>query len=84
VTEDGGRGPKDLKKKRKNKKQTRLWTNVPLPSLVCEGPGACPQMVGTRHREHAQLIPNPGQQGHKREELYRIPQGLCDLMAAAC
>jgi hypothetical protein len=66
------------------KKQTRLWANVPLPSLVCEGPGACPQMVGTRHREHAQLIPNPGQRGHKREELYRIPDGLCDLMAAAC
>jgi hypothetical protein len=55
-----------------------------LQASSCPGPGVCPQMVGRRHREHAQLIPNPGQQGHKREELYRIPQGLCDLMAAAC
>jgi hypothetical protein len=42
-------------------------------------------MEGKHHIQYAQLRPTRfGQMPHKREELYRMPDGLCDLMAEAC
>ena len=51
----------------------------------CAGAGACEQMQGTRHREHAQKG-GGGVDGryHTRDELHRIPEGLCmDVVAFA-
>jgi hypothetical protein len=67
------------------KKPTRIFTNTALEGRMCPGPGKCPAMEGKHHIQYAQLRPTRfGQMPHKREELYRMPDGLCDLMAEAC
>jgi hypothetical protein len=67
------------------RKQTRLWGRHSLQSRMCPGPGKCPAMEGKHHIQYAQLRPTRfGQMPHRREELYRMPDGLCDLMAEAC
>ena len=51
-------------------------TELVLP--VCDGPGVCQQMVGKRHREHAQKGGGGSENRyHTSDELHRIPEGLC-------
>jgi hypothetical protein len=62
------------------KKATTIATNLVDFSLKdpCGGAGVCASMVGKQHKEHAQK----GGGGvedvyHSRDELHRIPHGLC-------
>ena len=32
------------------RKRTRIWSNVPTESILCEGPGRCSGMTDTRHK----------------------------------
>ena len=58
-------------------KNTRLANNFGLILPRCPGPGLCPQMIGSKHMEHAQR----GRGGvidkeHTKDELHSIPEGL--------
>jgi hypothetical protein len=68
------------------RKHTTIATNTAICLRApCGGAGVCEQMVGARHKEHAQK----GGGGvdnvyHTRDELHRIPEGLCmDIVAFA-
>lgn len=65
------------------RKRTRLWTNSGFEGKLCEGQGACRNMVGARHRSSAQQGRNKYKDGlhglrHLQGELYRIPDDLCE------
>jgi hypothetical protein len=68
------------------RKHTTLATNTAIRLRPpCAGAGVCEQMLGTRHLEHAQKggggVDNTF---HSRDELHRIPEGLCmDVVAFA-
>jgi hypothetical protein len=68
------------------RKNTTIATNTSICLLSpCAGAGVCEQMLGKRHREHAQKggggVDNAY---HSRDELHRIPEGLCmDVVAFA-
>ena len=68
------------------RKHTTIATNTSISLRPpCGGAGVCEQMLGTRHREHAQKggggVDNAY---HSRDELHRIPEGLCmDVVAFA-
>jgi hypothetical protein len=68
------------------RKHTTLATNTAICLRPpCAGAGVCEQMLGTRHREHAQKG-GGGVDGryHTTDELHRIPEGLCmDVVAFA-
>jgi site-specific DNA-cytosine methylase len=68
------------------KKRTRIWTNTGLEARPCPGPGKCLQMQGKRHLRSAQRGPSGGRKEDRfrLEDLYRMPEGLCDAMVAAC
>ena len=64
------------------RKRTRIWNNVGLAGLLCEGPNRCPNMTGRRHNSTAQQGRNKCDTGyrglcHKQRELYKIPEKLC-------
>ena len=59
------------------RKNTKLANNFGLILPRCPGRGLCPQMIGSKHLEHAQC----GKGGiydkqHIRDELHSIPEGL--------
>ena len=59
------------------RKNTNLANNFGLILPVCPGIGQCPQMIGSRHIEHAQrgsggAVPRD----HTTDELHTIPEGL--------
>ncbi len=61
------------------RKTTKIATNTAISLRPpCAGAGVCEQMLGKRHREHAQKggggVDNTF---HSRDELHRIPEGLC-------
>ena len=60
------------------RKRTRIWGNLIWEQQKCPGAGRCPAMEGTRHRSVAQ---RGG--GWRLEELYAIPDALCDSLAEA-
>jgi hypothetical protein len=68
------------------RKNTTIATNTAICLRPpCGGAGVCEQMRGTRHLEHAQKggggVDNAY---HSRDELHRIPEGLCmDVVAFA-
>ena len=69
------------------RKSTTIATNLVDLFLrdPCGGASVCAQMLGTRHIEHAQK----GGGGtediyHTRDELHRIPQGLCEDVVRWC
>jgi hypothetical protein len=68
------------------RKNTKLFTNLPIQPKVCPGPKKCPQMEGRRHLKTAQRGPSGGRKDDRfcREDLFRIPDELCDEIAAAC
>ena len=61
------------------RKNTRLASSFALTLPRCPGPGHCPMMVGRSHLEHAQRGRGGhlGTKEHSRDELHRIPPGLC-------
>jgi hypothetical protein len=64
----------------KYKKATTIATNLAGFSLKdpCGGAGVCHSMVGKQHKEHAQKGGGgAGNAYHTRDELHRIPHGLC-------
>ena len=69
------------------RKKTSIATNLRdfLLRDPCGGAGACAQMRGTRHLAHAQKggggVTNAY---HSRDELHRIPCGLCDDVVRWC
>ena len=59
------------------RKNTMLANNFGLSLPMCPGRGLCPQMIGSKHMEHAQR----GRGGvidkeHTKDELHSIPEGL--------
>ena len=36
------------------RKRTRIWNNIGLQGLLCEGKGKCPSMIGNKHKSTAQ------------------------------
>ena len=59
------------------RKNTRLASNFPLILPKCPGPG-CPQMIGTKHSQHAQKGGGGSHPSYKSTDtLHRIPEGLC-------
>jgi hypothetical protein len=62
------------------RKNTYIWTNAAdfWHAKTCPGRGLCPSMVGRRHIATAQRANFP------REELYRLPEALCEEIAELC
>ena len=59
------------------RKNTKLANNFGLSLPMCPGRGLCPQMIGSKHMEHAQrgsggVVPRV----HTTDELHTIPEGL--------
>jgi hypothetical protein len=67
------------------RKLTRVASNLRfLLRDQCSGAGVCAQMVGSRHRQHAQKGGGGSENVfHTRDELHRIPGELCDDVVAA-
>ena len=71
------------------RKHTSIATNVDLTLRArCGGAGVCGSMQGTHHAEHAQ---KGGKKGggpdnicHTRDELHRVPEGLCADVVKCC
>jgi hypothetical protein len=61
------------------RKTTKIATNTAICLRPpCAGAGVCEQMRGTRHLEHAQKGGGGCENTyHTRDELHRIPEGLC-------
>ena len=60
------------------RKNTRLASNFPLVLPRCPGPGLCPQMIGNKHKQHAQKGGGGLEPRYKtRDELHKIPPALC-------
>jgi len=65
------------------RKRTRIWNNVGLKGLLCEGVGKCENMIGKRHRSSAQQGKNRLSNGelyglqHRQQDLFKIPERLC-------
>ena len=70
------------------RKNTSIATNLRDFYLrdPCGGRGVCAQMVGSQHRQHAQKGGGGADGGvyHSRDELHRIPDGLCDDVVRGC
>jgi hypothetical protein len=68
------------------KKATTIATNTAITLRPpCGGVGVCAQMLGTRHREHAQKGGGGADNVyHTRDELHRIPRGLCMDVVLFC
>ena len=59
------------------RKNTKIANNFGLILPMCPGRGQCPQMIGSKHMEHAQrgsggAVPRD----HATDELHTIPEGL--------
>ncbi len=69
------------------RKHTKIASNLVdfFLRAPCGGAGVCAQMVGSRHLAHAQKggggVTNAY---HSRDELHRIPGGLCDDVVRGC
>ena len=60
------------------RKNTRIASNFPLVLPRCPGTGLCPQMIGKRHKQHAQKGGGGYQPCYKSTDtLHKIPEGLC-------
>jgi hypothetical protein len=66
------------------RKATAIFTNTALPETKCLGAGKCPSMDGPRHRctaQNRECRGYPEDVRVPRTTLYRMPPGLCALMA---
>ena len=69
------------------RKHTSIATNLRDFFLrdPCGGAGAFAQMRGTRHLAHAQKVGGGTTNAyHSRDELHRIPEGLCEDVVRWC
>jgi hypothetical protein len=68
------------------RKHTTIATNTAISLRPpCGGAGVCEQMLGTRHREHAQKGGGGAENVyHTRDDLHRIPPGLCMDIVLFC
>jgi hypothetical protein len=62
------------------RKNTTIATNLDFSLRnKCGGAGVCSQMIGSQHRAHAQRGGGGATNAyHTRDELHRIPEGLCE------
>jgi hypothetical protein len=69
------------------RKHTSVATNL-LDFFLrdpCGGPGVCAQMIGTRHKAHAQKGGGGSSNAyHSTDDLHRIPPGLCEDVVRWC
>ena len=62
----------------KYRKNTQIASNFLTKLPVCPGPNVCPQMIGRRHKQHAQKGGGGSHPSYKSTDaLHKIPEGLC-------